>query len=69
MQEDVRSDDGNRFTAGILQTWLHEFAFKTACIETGVPWETGFNESVIGSLHDEFLEKNEIRPPGRPGHD
>ena len=53
----IRSDNGAEFTAHTLKDWLKELKVKTAYIESGSPWENGYNERFNGSLRDECLNR------------
>lgn len=51
----IRSDNESEFTARPPPKWLKDREVKTAYIESGSPWENGFNERFNGSLRDECL--------------
>lgn len=53
--EHIRSDNGPEFTATKLRDWLGDLNVGTLCIESGSPWENGYNESFNGKLRDELL--------------
>ena len=54
--ENIRSDNGPKFTAKAVCRWLERLGVKTAFIEPGSPWENGYNESFNGKLRDELLK-------------
>ena len=51
----IRSDNGPEFIAAALREWIAAVGAKTAYIEPGSPWETGYVESFNGKLRDELL--------------
>jgi len=51
----MRSDNGGEFTAQAVREWLGKLGVKTLYIESGSPWENGYNESFNGKLRDELL--------------
>lgn len=53
----IRSDNGSEFTAKALRGWFESIGVKTAYIESGSPWENGYNESFNGKLRDELLNR------------
>jgi putative transposase len=53
--EHLRSDNGPEFVAHDLRKWLANTGAKTAYIEPGSPWESGYCESFNSKLRDEFL--------------
>ena len=53
--ENIRSDNGPKFTAKAVRKCLERIGVKTAFIEPGSPWENGYNESFNGKLRDELL--------------
>lgn len=53
--EHIRSDNGAEFTANAVREWLGRIGVKTLYIESGSPWENGYNESFNGKLRDEIL--------------
>jgi putative transposase len=53
--EYIRSDNGGEFTAKAVRQWLSRLAVQTLYIESGSPWENGYNESFNGKLRDELL--------------
>ena len=55
--EYIRSDNGPEFTAKAVRGWLNRLGVKTLFIETGSPWENGYNESFNGKLRDEVLNR------------
>ena len=55
--ENIRSDNGPEFIAKAVRKWLERIGVKTAFIESGSPWENGYNESFNGKLRDEFLNR------------
>ncbi len=55
--EHIRSDNGPEFTAKMVRGWLAKVGVKTLFIETGSPWENGYNESFNGKLRDELLNR------------
>ena len=55
--ENIRSDNGPEFIAKAVRKWLERIGVKTAFIESGSPWENGYNESFNGKLRDELLNR------------
>ena len=53
--DDIRSDNGPKFTAHRVRDWLENVGVKTLFIEPGSPWENGFIESFHGKFRDELL--------------
>ena len=53
----MRSDNGSKFIARILQGWLADHKIKTLYIESGGAWQNGHVESFNGSLRDECLDR------------
>ena len=53
--DDIRSDNGPKFTAHRVRDWLENVGVKTLFIEPGSPWENGFIESFNGKFRDELL--------------
>jgi transposase InsO family protein len=53
----IRSDNGPEFAAKAVRSWLERVGVKTLFIETGSPWENGYNESFNGKLRDELLDQ------------
>ena len=51
----VRSDNGPEFIATAVRNWIDAVRAKTAFIEPGSPWETGYCESFNSKLRDELL--------------
>ena len=51
----VRSDNGGEFVATAVKGWIGGVGAKTAYIEPGSPWESGYVESFNGKLRDELL--------------
>jgi len=51
----IRSDNGPEFVAKTFRDWIHAVGAKTACIEPGPPWESGYCESFNARLRDELL--------------
>lgn len=51
----IRSDNGAKFTANAVRTWLRRVDAKTLYIEPGSPWENGCNEPFKGKLRAECL--------------
>jgi putative transposase len=43
----VRSDNGPEFAAKAVRNWLGQVGVKTLFIESGSPWENGYNESFM----------------------
>jgi IS30 family transposase len=41
----------------VVRDWLERVAVRTLFIESGSPWETGYNESFNGKLRDELLAR------------
>ena len=54
--EYIRSDNGPEFIAKDLRSWLSGIGVKTAYIEPGSPWESGFCESFNGTFRDNLLD-------------
>jgi transposase InsO family protein len=55
--DNLRSDNGPEFTAGLVRTWLQALDVQTLFIERGSPWENGYAESFNGKLRDELLAR------------
>ena len=55
--ENIRSDNGQEFTTKAVRKWLERIGVKTAFIEPGSPWESGYNESFNGKLRDDLLNR------------
>jgi putative transposase len=53
----IRSDNGPKMTAKLVQDWLFRVGTKTLSIEPGSPWENGYHESFNGKLRDECLNR------------
>ncbi len=53
----LRSEKGPEITAKAVQEWLSRVGAKTLYIESGSPWQNGYNESFNGKLHDELLNR------------
>ena len=53
----IRSDNGPEFVARNVRDWLAAVGAKTAYIEPGSPWETGYVESFTSKLRDERLHR------------
>jgi putative transposase len=51
----VRSDNGPEFIARTVEEWTAAIGSRTAYIETGGPWETGYCDSFNSELRDELL--------------
>src|SRR5215467_3726522 len=51
----IRTDNGPEFVAKALKEWIAAVGAKTAYIERGSPWETGYIESFNARLRDELL--------------
>ena len=51
----MRSDNGPEFTATAVKDWITGVGAKTAYIEPGSPWESGYVESFNGKLRDGLL--------------
>ena len=51
----IRSYNSSKFTARAVWDWLLRVGVKTLYIETGSPWENGYNESFNDKLRDELL--------------
>ena len=51
----IRSDNGPEFVAKAVQEWIAVVGAKTAYIERGSPWESGYIESFNARLRDELL--------------
>ncbi len=51
----IRSDNGPKFIAKAVQTWIAAVGAKPAYIAPGSPWENGFVESFNARLRDERL--------------
>lgn len=57
--QDVWSDTGSEFTAGMVRNRVGKVGVRTPYIQRGSPWENGLVESFNGQLRDELL-KGEI---------
>ena len=55
LPDHIRSDNGSEFTANAVRAWLARVGVKTLFIESGSPWENGYNESFNSKLRDEIL--------------
>ena len=55
--EHIRSDNGSKFTAKAVRSWLNDRGVNTLFIEPGSPWENGYIESFNGKLRDELLNR------------
>ena len=53
----IRSDNGPEFVARDVRAWIAAVGAKTACIEPGSPWESGYVESFNARLRDELLNR------------
>jgi hypothetical protein len=53
----LRSDNGGKFIAGALQTWLKQSGITARFIEPGRHWQNGVNESFNGRFRDECLNR------------
>lgn len=53
--EHLHSDNGPEFVVRELRKWLAGTGAKTAYIEPGSPWKSGYHESFNSKLRDEFL--------------
>ena len=51
----IRSDNGPEFIAEAVRDWIKAVGAKTAYIEPGSPWESGYCESFNGRMRDELL--------------
>jgi putative transposase len=51
----IRSDNGPKFIAKTLRSWIANVGTQTAYIEPGSPWENGYCESFNSKLRDELL--------------
>ena len=51
----IRSDNGPEFVAEAVIRWIAAVGAKTAYIEPGSPWESGYCESFNGRMRDEML--------------
>ena len=58
--EDIRSDNGPKFIAEIIQQWLRENNIKTLYINPGCPWQNGYAESFNGRFRTECLDRELI---------
>ena len=52
----IRSDNGPKFIAQVVQDWIGPVAAKTAYIAPGSPWENGYVPSFDARLRDELLD-------------
>ena len=52
---DQSLDNGSEFTALAVRDWLQRLGVTTLFIESGSPWENGYNERSNGKLRDELL--------------
>jgi len=55
--EHIRSDNGAKFTAKAVRSWLRRLGIRTLYIESGSQWENGYIESFNGKLRDEVLSR------------
>ena len=51
----IRSDNGPEFVAMAVREWIAAVGAKTAYIERGSPWESGYCESFNSKFRDELL--------------
>ncbi len=51
----IRSDNGSKFNAQRVRTWLSRLAVKPLFIEPGSPCENGYIKSFNGKMRDELL--------------
>lgn len=51
----IRSDNGPEFIAQAVRDWIAAVGAKTAYIEPGSPWESGYCESFNARFKDELL--------------
>ena len=51
------SDNGSEFTAKAVRSWFEKMEVKPIYIESGSPWENGYDESFNGRLRDELLDR------------
>jgi transposase InsO family protein len=51
----IRSDQGPKFIAEAVKSWIGTIGARTAYIERGSAWENGYLESFNGWLRDELL--------------
>jgi putative transposase len=63
MQGFICSDNGPEFTAKAVRYWLERLGVQTLFIESGSPWENGYNESFNWRK-----EYNQIRPHSSLGY-
>ena len=55
--ENIRSDYGPEFVAGVIQTWLSLMNVQTLYVAPGSPWQNGYAESFHSRLRDELLNR------------
>jgi transposase InsO family protein len=55
--ENMRSDNGPEFVAGVIQQWAEKEAIKINYIAPGSPWENGRVESFHGKFRDGCLNR------------
>src|SRR5665811_1853183 len=48
-------DNGPKFIAEAIRTWLESAGIGSLYVEPGAPWENGYAESFHARLRDEFL--------------
>ena len=53
----IHSDNGPEFAAKTVETLLAGTGVRTLFIEPASPWENGYNQSFIGKLRDEVLNR------------
>lgn len=53
----LRSDNGGKFTAESVQTWLEQNKVGPVFIPPGQPWKNGFIESFHDKFRDECLQR------------
>lgn len=58
----VRSDNGPELVARAVRDWITPVGVKTAFIEPGSPWESGYFESFNASFREELLNRELFYP-------
>ena len=63
VSDNIRSDNGSKFTATRVREWLGRVGVKTLSIEPGSPLKNDYIESFNGKLRDELLAREVFDTP------
>jgi putative transposase len=55
--DNIRSNNGPKFTAEAVKRWLAVSGVSTLYIEPGAPWENTYSEAFVSRLRDELLDR------------